>query len=307
MSCTHPIYALRLGAINPDTGKEKIKILPVRVDSSFKFWCDRYGSENVIQLPCGHCESCVEKRARSWSVRCVLEAAQYDANCFLTLTYSDQCLPKNGLCKKDLQKFIKRLRDYTGRKIRYFACGEYGEHTYRPHYHLIVFNWFPEDAKFLKDSPYGGLLFTSSILRKLWPYGHSSVGDVSFASCGYVARYCNKKLARQNDTKEFCLMSLRPGIGEGYIKEHLMDVYDTDRVYLKNGNRSSCSPMRYFDKVFEAVDPDAFEHVKNERVSKARLSLASDMLRFGFEHVEQFYQYAGSIKKDTFDRLRRRI
>ena len=307
MSCTHPIYALRLGAINAETGKELIKILPVRMDSSYKFWCDRYGKDNVLQLPCGKCPSCVEKRARSWAVRCVLEAAQYKDNCFLTLTYRDECLPRGGLCKKDLQRFIRRLRDFTGKKIRYFACGEYGEHTYRPHYHLIVFNWFPEDAKFLKESEFGGILFTSKILNDLWPFGISSVGEVSYSSCGYVARYCNKKLARFNDTKEFCLMSKRPGIAEGFIKNHLDDVYDTDRVYVKCGNSTNSIPSRYFDKVFEAVDPEAFEKVKNVRINNAQLSLASEMLRFGFEHVEEYYQYVGSIKKDNFSRLKRRV
>lgn len=307
MSCTSPIYALRLGATNPSTGKERIKILPRRIEASFQYWCDEFGQENILQLPCGHCESCIEKRTRSWAVRCVLEAAQYENNCFLTLTYSDGCLPKGGLCKSDLQKFIRRLRDSVDHPIRYFACGEYGEHTYRPHYHLIVFNWFPDDARFLKESKFGGYLFTSRKLQEIWPFGISSVGEVSFASCGYVARYCQKKLAKVNDTKEFCLMSRKPGIGERFIKEHLKDVYDTDKIYMKFGNSSSMPPSRYFDKVLEAVDPSAFEHIKNVRVDNARLSIASDMFRFGFDHVEKLYQHQAIIKKDNFEKLKRRI
>lgn len=307
MSCTQPIYALKLGAVNPQTGKERIKILPRRIDASYRDWCDQYGEENILQLPCGHCESCIEKRTRAWAVRCVLEAAQYENNCFLTLTYSDRHLPKGGLCKSDLQKFIRKLRDFTGKKIRYFACGEYGEHTYRPHYHLIVFNWFPEDARFLKESKYGGYLFWSETLMKLWPHGISSVGEVTFASCGYVARYCQKKLAKKEDNKEFCLMSRRPGIGEAYAHHFLEEIYDTDKIYLKNGKSASTTPSRYFDKLYEAVDPVAFEVIKNERINKSRLSIASDMLRFGFDHVEKLYKYQGALKKDNFDKLKRRI
>ena len=307
MSCTQPIYALKLGALNPETGKERIKILPRRIGESYRSWCEQYGEENILQLPCGHCESCIEKRTRAWAVRCVLEAAQYDANCFLTLTYSNQCLPKGGLCKKDLQKFIRKLRDRTGRKIRYFACGEYGELTYRPHYHLIIFNWFPEDAKFLKVSDYGGYLFTSKILTELWPFGISSVGEVSFASCGYVARYCQKKNAHVNDKKEFCLMSRRPGIGEAYAHRFLQEIYDTDKIYIKNGKSASTTPSRYFDKLFEAVDPAAFEIVKNVRIDKSRLSVASDMLRFGFDHVEKLYKHQALLKKDNFEKLKRKI
>lgn len=307
MSCTNPLYALKLGALNPKTGKERIKVLPRRVGESYRSWCDQFGEENILQLPCGHCSSCIEKRTRSWAARCVLEAAQYDDNCFLTLTYSNDCLPKGGLCKSDLQKFIRRLRDKTGKKIRYFACGEYGEHTYRPHYHLIIFNWFPEDARFLKFSDFGGYLFTSRILLELWPFGISSVGEVTYASCGYVARYCQKKLAKQNDNKEFCLMSRRPGIGEKFLMDNIDKIYDTDKIYFKFGKSSVISPFRYFDRVFEAIDPGAFESIKNERVTKARLSIASDMLRYGFDHVEKLYKYKGELKDDDFEKLKRRI
>ena len=267
-------------------------------------WYIYIGGDNVLQLPCGHCESCIEARTRAWAARCVIEAAQYQNNCFLTLTYMDSCLPKGGLCKIDLQKFIRRLRDKVGHKIRYFACGEYGEHTYRPHYHLIIFNWFPEDAKFLKASKYGGFLFTSATLQELWPFGISSVGEVSYASCGYVARYCQKKLAKGNDKKEFCLMSKRPGIGEAYVRRFFEEIYDTDKIYLKD---ATVKPFRYFDKVFEAIDPGAFEVIKNERINNARLSVASDMLRFGFDHVEKLYKYQSIIKESKMDRLKRRI
>ena len=304
MSCTSPIYALRLGAKNPETGKERIKVLPKRIEASFRYWSEQFGEENILQLPCGHCESCIEKRTRSWAARCVLEAAQYSENCFLTLTYNEQCLPKGGLCKKDFQKFIKRLREKTGKKIRYFGCGEYGEHTYRPHYHLIVFNWFPDDAKFLKPSKYGGWLWTSKMLSEIWPFGISSVGEVTFASCGYVARYCMKKLAKPEDRSEFCLMSKKPGVGEAFVREHLSEIYDTDKIYLQD---ATVTPFRYFDKVFEAVDPKAFELVKNERISNARLSIASDMLRFGFDHVEKLYQHQGIIKESKMNRLKRSI
>lgn len=49
---------------------------------------------------------------------------------------------------KDIQNFIKRLRKYVSefslcseeqRTFRYVCVGEYGETTYRPHYHLILY------------------------------------------------------------------------------------------------------------------------------------------------------------------------
>ena len=303
MSCTSPIYALRLGAVNPETGKERIKVLPRRVGESYRSWCDEYGQDNILQLPCGHCESCIEKRTRAWAVRCVLEAARYENNSFITLTYSDDCLPKGGLCKKDFQLFIRRLSYKLGRKVRYFGCGEYGEHTYRPHYHLIVFDYFPSDARFIMDAPHGGLVFRSKELQELWPFGFSTIGEVTFASCGYVARYCQKKLAKGKNTKEFSLMSRHPGIGGWFVREHLKDIYETDKIYIKD---ATVTPFRYFDKVFEAVDPKAFEDIKNVRINNGRLSVASDMLRFGFDHVEKLYDYQASIKKSKFERLKRK-
>ena len=73
-------------------------------------------------------------------MRVVHESYYWDSCIFLTLTYDDDHLPPNGsLVKSDLQKFFKRLRKNSGKKMAYFACGEYGEQTARCHYHVILF------------------------------------------------------------------------------------------------------------------------------------------------------------------------
>lgn len=306
MSCTHPIYALDFGK-DPDTGKRRIKILPQRVEYNYFNLCDKYGKDCVICLPCGKCDSCIESRTRSWAARCVLEASLYETNSFLTLTYSNHCLPKFGLCKKDLQKFIKRLRRrYPDKEIRYFCCGEYGSKTKRPHYHLILFNWFPEDALPFAPGKFGGKLYTSKILQDLWPFGLSSVGDVSYASCGYVARYCQKKLKRDEQTyKEFCLMSLKPGIGERYFQTHFEDIYDTDKIYFNFGTSKSISPFRYFDKLFERIEPGKLEAIKKERISKANLSVAAELINHSFDELEKLNQYKEVAKAEKFKYLGR--
>lgn len=305
MSCSKPIFALRLG-VNPTTGKEIIKILPKRVDLNYKSLCFRYGKDNILMLPCGKCSSCIEAKTKSWAARCVLEASQFDNNCFLTLTYNEASLPKFGLCKKDLQNFIKRLRKKVGFPIRYYCCGEYGENTKRPHYHCIIFNWFPEDAKFLKESKFGGLLYTSKILSDLWPFGISSVGEVSFASCAYVARYCQKKVYIEGQYKAFSLMSLKPGIGEKYFRENILNIYTTDKVYFKFGNSSYSKPSRYFDKLLERLDPKRIEKIKKLRVSSSQLNVASEMLFHGIPELEIYLQSLGTIKDDKFQLLKRK-
>ena len=61
-------------------------------------------------------------------------------NAYITLTYNDDHLPANGsLQPRDLQLFWKRLRKARTPGIRYYACGEYGDQTARPHYHAIIF------------------------------------------------------------------------------------------------------------------------------------------------------------------------
>lgn len=304
MGCTSPLYALYL---TTSEGVKKLKVLPQRVDLSYAELTFRYGKDNVLMLPCGHCESCIEARSRAWACRCVLEASQYDKNCFLTLTYNDKCLPNGGLCKKDLQNFIKRLRNQFGAGIRYFSCGEYGSSTNRPHYHLIVFNWFPDDAKFLKASPYGGNLYVSKTLSELWPFGISSVGEVSYNSCGYVARYVQKKLKKKGFKGEFSLMSTHPGIGRKWFDDHIDDIYDTDKIYFDFGKNSSVMPFRYFDKLLECIDSKKFEDIKNDRITLGNASTISALVLHSFNCVEKLNLYNAEIKKGKFRMLKRRL
>lgn len=63
---------------------------------------------------------------------------------FVTLTYAPAFLPANGVCKRDVQLFLKRLRITLERKFnippfRYCVFSEYGKDTHRAHYHMILF------------------------------------------------------------------------------------------------------------------------------------------------------------------------
>ena len=135
--------------------------------------------ESLMLLPCGQCIGCRLERSRQWAVRCMHEASLPADNCFVTLTFSDDNLPKDGsLQKSDLQKFFKRLRRYLEsddcrvdfpdlfeRKISYYACGEYGEKFSRPHYHVCIFNLdFPDKRKVSDKGP----LYESDLLSSIW-------------------------------------------------------------------------------------------------------------------------------------------
>lgn len=227
--------------------------------------------DSNLSLPCGRCMGCRLERSRQWAVRCVHESKCFDDNCFVTLTFSPEHVPKDGsLCRKHVQDFLKRLRrKFEDRKIRVFYCGEYGDQLGRPHYHLCLFNLdFPDRVKFKKVN--GFWYYSSVILSDLWPFGHSIVCDFSFETAAYVARYCTKKINGsqaedhyQGRTPEFAGMSLKPGIGSTWFDKYAKsDLFPHDNV-VSRGAKSK--PPRYYDILRERVDPDGFAKAKEAR------------------------------------------
>ena len=111
-----------------------------------------------MAVPCGKCVICTERKANEWVTRSMCESqTSTSVPIFFTLTYNDFCLPKNGVRKGAMQRFMKRLRinidRYCGFKvnIRYFICAEYGTKTKRPHYHGILWNLPLFEPKHLDD------------------------------------------------------------------------------------------------------------------------------------------------------------
>lgn len=214
MPCYHPIDAhqgqagtpLRFG-LGPMKG-EKLDLKPV-------------------QIACGQCIGCRDKRARDWALRCMHEASLYEKNCFITLTYNKDNLPDDySLHYAEFQEFMKRLRfHHRGHRpvagdtylepwnvvnqdklisqfpyteihwpIRFYMCGEYGSDFGRPHFHALLFNFDFEDKTFWKKTPAGEVIYRSKSLESLWTGGFSSVGTVTFKSAAYVARYIDAKI-----------------------------------------------------------------------------------------------------------------
>lgn len=284
MSCTSPLYALDLGV--KENGKRAIKILPRRFDLSSLHQLEyRYGKGSVLPLPCGKCLDCRLSKAREWAVRCTLEASLYDDNCFVTLTYDDEYMPEDRkLHRKHVQDFLKRLRHYCS--FRYFGCGEYGSKTKRPHYHIILFSWYPDDINL-----YG----SSRLLEKLWPYGFNLVEDCNFATCQYVARYTTKKVYQQEKTDEFLMMSLKPGIGAGWFAKHF-DIFEHDAIY---GSFGVSNIPRYFEKLAADAAMDLSD-VKELRINKASDFKLHEIIQHRINHVEELYKYKADIKSHDY-------
>lgn len=255
---------------------------------------NRHDIVRTLTLPCGQCIGCRLERSRQWAVRCMHEASLYSRNCFITLTYSDENLPADrSLHYEDFQKFMKRLRKevkgidvdaFGKRPIRYYMAGEYGENFGRPHFHACIFNFDFDDKKLWKTTGSGSKIYRSEALERLWPFGYSSVGDVTFESAAYVARYIMKKVTGQaaeghyeevckvtgeitNRKPEFNKMSLKPGIGQGWFDKFKDDVYPHDYVVVRG---KKTKPPRFYDKKFKAEYPIEFDMIEFQRFQKSR-------------------------------------
>lgn len=229
-----------------------------------------------LALPCGGCIGCRQMRATEWARRCSHEAKLYDKNVFATLTYDDDHLPSDGgLAPRDFQLFMKRLRKrYSGSVIRFFACGEYGETTYRPHYHALLFNLdFSDKYRVGKD------LFASDSLRELWPFGDHKIGEVTPASAAYVAKYNVKYGARHEWCnqdgvvlqKPFLRMSRRPGIGKAWLDAYAEDLRNG---FLVSDGRPGKVPRSYVRRL-EGDNPALADAVSYAAYAR-RLQLHKD-------------------------------
>lgn len=201
---------------------------------------------SIYLVSCGKCVECLIRKANEWAYRCMEEAKLYKNNCFVTLTYNDENLPTDGnLVRRDVQNFVKRLRSSVSpKRIRFFYCGEYGLKNLRPHYHLIIFNHDFLDKWFFKRDKKGTPLFRSSELEELWPFGFSSVAELTFESARYCAKYLQKLRSDiTNLVPPFIGMSLKPGIGYSAITPEIL----TRGGISKNGK--SIPIPRYFLKV----------------------------------------------------------
>lgn len=256
-------------------------------DTDGRVTFDQRGSSSIneLQLPCGRCIGCRITRSQHWALRCVHEAQLHDRNSFITLTYSDEHLPPDGgLRVDDWQTFAKRVRHHLG-PFRFFHCGEYGEENLRPHYHALIFGLdFAQDREPYKRNQRGELLYTSEALTWLWGLGHAIIGDLTFESAAYCARYTLKKITGAQAAEhyerfdaetgevwtvrpEYATMSRKPGIGHHWLEQYGEEVYPDDEV-VHQARRFR--PPRYYDDQLEEQFLESIKTRRRERVQHRR-------------------------------------
>ena len=233
-------------------------------------------------VPCGRCNECKARRVSGWSFRLQKEMENHHSAQFVTLTYdSPPITPKNfmNLHKPHLQHFFKYLRK-DNQKIKYYACGEYGTNTFRPHYHIILFGTTPE------------------MIEKHWHHGHVHFGTVTGASIGYTLKYISKPSRiplHYNDDRlpEFALMSKK--LGANYLTPQMIKWHQSDlknRCYATLYQIKMALPRYYKDKIYSLLDKQIIakhmenlaklqlpEHVDMSLITKKKLYAKADLLR----------------------------
>lgn len=276
-----------------------------------------HGNPKLCNVPCGRCVGCRLERSKQWAIRIMHEAQMHKANSFITLTYENTdadthaliARAPTSLIKQDVQRFMKRLRknnekhyrvDSVGSeqppsplgdgRIKFYAIGEYGPATARPHYHAAIFGEdFHDDRYPWKKSKAGNQLWRSPRLEKIWTQGNCDIGELTLESAAYMARYIMAKIngdmaiehyKRTDPTTgtdfwiqpEFNLMSRGgrngKGIGASWFEKFQTDVYPHDYVVHKD---KKMKPPRYYDALMAKIDQHLVDQIKLERERKGAL------------------------------------
>ena len=201
-----------------------------------------------LVVPCQKCILCKDKKAVDWATRVTCEG-NYHVNCpwWITLTYNDLSLPKDGLMKRDFQNFMKRLRERVERviceelRLRFVGVGEYGGNTARAHYHSVIYGlptlsakeilahienawskrvsfdvWtkLPDDFKFTRNDKNGNKMYYQRL-------GFAYVKPAHDSTPLYLAKYMFKPEINTPEGKNpnFYLASRKNGIGYQYVVE----------------------------------------------------------------------------------------
>jgi hypothetical protein len=260
MPCFYPLDAYWAKEANLDTGRTPILFT-------------RNGSSgDHLQVPCGKCAGCRSDQSYAWAVRMYCESQLWERNSFLTLTYDEENYPADGkLCKEHVTSFIKRLRNFY--KFRYFWAGEYGEQTHRAHYHLAVFGEDFLSGSFPVDNGQG---YSHPRVEDEWQKGNVFIGSMTMSSACYIAGYCVKKMG---DPDTCSSMSLKPGLGHDWIKEHYDDVRRAGSIIVEG--KEVPVPKRFLiwaeNELKEVIKErrDRFKNMTPDEIWRRRESLAN--------------------------------
>lgn len=241
-------------------------------------------------VPCGKCARCRQNRRMGWFVRLREEMMNHLDNHWLTLTYSNDNLPTNGVQKRDVQLWLKRVRKKIQPvKIKYYLVGEYGTKTSRPHYHVCIF----------------GTTYQS--IEGIWDKGNAYPGRLEEKSIMYTTKYhvnINSK-NHPDRNKEFTLSS--KGLGISYVNNAKNWHNPQTKAYYPYYDQKLPLPRYYKEKVFNradreilymlAKDPDSKLEVLQRYADKHKVTM-SDAIEWHIakeKNFEKNYKHKSNI------------
>jgi len=253
---------------------------------------ERKEPTEFLLLPCGTCLGCRKSKAREWALRCQLELQSHSLASWATLTYDEEHVPLT-LDKSHLQGFIRALRKRLGtHSVRYFASGEYGELTERPHYHAILF----------------GVPQGHTDLQRSWPYGHLQSDPITPANIAYTAGYCSKKVGWKLDLGQrvdletgevydyqppFTLMSRNPGIGSNARDQYPASWRDK-AIY----NGLEIPVPRYLHQGWQkTATPTQIQKLQEEKSAKPLRDTSKQSLQAAEAHAESLHKITASKRR----------
>lgn len=250
--------------------KGKLRQRKIKIISKSEYYnnlIDERETKNIRLLPCGQCEECRAQNAQQWATRAYNETKTNPLGMFLTLTYKDKDLPKTPtgiptLKKDDVTKFKKAIRQKLFRKyrkrinIKTLECGEYGGKRGRPHYHMLLWGYKADDIKLAMKSKSGEWLYKSKEIEKTWNKGKVIIGEITYESSAYVARYTTKKMMKDKlldgQIKPYINMSRGKdnAIGIQYYQKNKNKIWKNKGVYVKTKKGTKLKPIpRYYQKI----------------------------------------------------------
>lgn len=253
----------------------------------------KYGKLKLIPIKCNNCDLCRLNRANQWVTRIICEfKTSNQQGIKIDLTYSPKHVPEDyTLRKADYQNFINKLRQQiyrdTGKRanFKYYIGGEYGPKGGRPHYHLIIIGWMPNDLTYWKDSKTGFPMYTSEYIDKKWAMGITTIQPLTPETASYATRYTNKKSGKAKKNKnvpEFQAQSI--GIGKKYWEIKKEEIIEDLGIWIKRDSGTICAQIPdYYKKLWKKERPIQYEtfldwqerqmeKIENERKQLSNLS-----------------------------------
>lgn len=241
-----------------------------------------------FQFPCRKCLPCRLNIAREKAIRAVHEAQMHEGNAFITLTYSDEHLESPRLLKPHVQTFVKDLRNHLGNdpahRISVMYTGEYGEETKRPHWHLLIFNYYPPDAKYRYSTKIGHKIYESKTIDEIWGRNDpkkkpSEIGTITMDSAGYVARYAAKKLVhgkdQDHDFHPIHQTSSKNALGKTWIEKYWKQTFDQGYIIIPSSKEKAGIPRYYVDWLKKHHPNEYIRYVTQKREETIKLAEAN--------------------------------